>query len=163
MKVARAQAIGASGFAHQVGARSHAQGLQIKQLHTARIDPVGTRRRVVEQEGRRRIQAYQRAASGIDHQSFATADIQRAAARLRGEVLMSEPTDRALCLDDLDDLRIRAIRPLVPSACLIDEDYVGIIKHIVRRCTAGTQLHDVAEKVMLKYRWGMHMLYRYGL
>lgn len=28
---------------------------------------------------------------------------------------------RALQLDDLDDLRIRAIRPLVPSACLIDE------------------------------------------
>ena len=42
-------------------------------------------------------------------------------ARRRGKVLMSEPTDRALCLDDLDDLRIRAIRPLVPSACLIDE------------------------------------------
>ena len=48
------------------------------------------------------------------------------------------------------------------SACLIDEDYVGIIKNIVRRCTAGTQLHDVATKVMEKYRWGMHMLHRYG-
>ena len=48
------------------------------------------------------------------------------------------------------------------SACLIDEYYVGIIKKIVRRCTAGAQLHDVATKVMEKYRWGMHMLHRYG-
>ena len=32
-----------------------------------------------------------------------------------------EPEDDALSPDDLDDLRIRDIRPLMPAACLIEE------------------------------------------
>ncbi|KAL1519203.1 hypothetical protein AB1Y20_003463 [Prymnesium parvum] len=48
-----------------------------------------------------------------------------------GGLAEPEPEDDALCPEDLDDLRIRDIRPLMPSACLIEEiaapDVYGMI------------------------------------
>lgn len=40
------------------------------------------------------------------------------------------------------------------SACHIDEDYVGQVKKIAQACSAGTQLHHIAAKVVEKIRWG---------
>ena len=48
-------------------------------------------------------------------------------------------------------------------ACWVDEDYVRVIKQIVRSCTAGMQLHNIGETVAAKHSWGLHMLHNYGV
>ena len=49
------------------------------------------------------------------------------------------------------------------TACFIDEDYVKIIKGIVRACTAGRELHQIAASVTDKHRWGLHMQYKHRI
>ena len=41
------------------------------------------------------------------------------------------------------------------AACMIDEDFVGLIKEIVRASSAGTQGYRVQESVCTKYRIAM--------
>ena len=46
--------------------------------------------------------------------------------------------------------------------CMIDEDFVGVAKTIVQSCASGTAAHNVPSSFIDKYRWGLHMLNRYG-
>ena len=44
------------------------------------------------------------------------------------------------------------------GACLIDEDFVGQLKHTGQACLDGTQLHAAVIKIMTKYRWGKSLV-----
>ena len=46
--------------------------------------------------------------------------------------------------------------------CMIDEDFVGVCKEIVRSCAHGTTSHKVPHSFCEKYRWGVYSLNRYG-
>ena len=46
--------------------------------------------------------------------------------------------------------------------CMVDEDFVGVCKEIVRSCAHGTASHKVPHSFVEKYRWGLHFLNRYG-
>ena len=41
------------------------------------------------------------------------------------------------------------------AACMIDEDFVGVMKEVVRASSAGTKGHKVQMTVCDKYRFGM--------
>jgi hypothetical protein len=58
--------------------------------------------------------------------------------------------------------RCRYLHPKVGS-CMIDEDFVGRIKHIVVASTAGSQLHTIPAKVVEKIRWGKAYMYEYDI
>lgn len=45
------------------------------------------------------------------------------------------------------------------SACYQDEDFMKVVKSIVKACTASTPLHKVPLYVLHKYRWGMFFQY----
>lgn len=45
------------------------------------------------------------------------------------------------------------------GACWIDEEFVGQIKNVARRCSAGTKLHAIANKVLEKHTFGTHILH----
>ena len=44
------------------------------------------------------------------------------------------------------------------SNCMIDEDYVGVVKNCVAASASGTSMEDVPKKVMERIVWGMHFL-----
>ena len=44
------------------------------------------------------------------------------------------------------------------SNCMLDEDYVGVIKTCVAASVSGTPMEMVPSKVMERVVWGMHFL-----
>lgn len=46
--------------------------------------------------------------------------------------------------------------------CMLDEDYMGACKDLVRSCAHGTESHNVPLSLMEKYRFALHFLNRYG-
>ena len=44
------------------------------------------------------------------------------------------------------------------GSCLLDEDFVGKMKLIVRACSEGTPAHNVPIGTMEKYTWALHFL-----
>ena len=42
-------------------------------------------------------------------------------------------------------------------ACFLDEDFVRHMKRLASHCTAGTQLHNVPNSVLAKYRWAVYL------
>jgi hypothetical protein len=45
---------------------------------------------------------------------------------------------------------------------MIDEHFVGVCKQVVASSTHGTEPHAVPTKFLEKYRWGLHILNKYG-
>ena len=48
------------------------------------------------------------------------------------------------------------------SCCLLDEDYVGKVKQIVRSAAHGTALHVIQSKVADQYKFGFFVTLRFG-
>ena len=46
--------------------------------------------------------------------------------------------------------------------CMIDEDFVGRVKTVVRSCSWGTESHNVPSRFVEKYTWGMYLLSKHG-
>ena len=46
--------------------------------------------------------------------------------------------------------------------CMVDEDYMGTIKTMVRSCAHGTPSHNAPHAVFEKYRWGLYFLNQWG-
>ena len=54
--------------------------------------------------------------------------------------------------------RSRYVHPRLGNTCL-DEDYVGKLKLIVAKSTAGVPLHGIPNKIVDKFSWGKTILY----
>ena len=46
--------------------------------------------------------------------------------------------------------------------CMIDEDYVGAVKEVVRSAAHGCPSHKIAERVAEKMQWGRYITIVYG-